>query len=99
MSPFERAKAYQCCDEYGVAHESKGRGGPSQSICLIKRDGEKEPAGVAFKRQIGEIMKKKSELPEQPDEIALGEVRSLVITPGPKFPSYHPDPRLPSDHP
>ena len=44
-------------------------------------------------------MKKKSELPEQPDEIALGEVRSLVITRGPKFPSYHPDPRLPSDHP
>ena len=73
MSPFERAKAYQCCDEYGVAHESKGRGGPNQSISLIKRDGEKEPAGVAFKRQIGEIMKKKSELPEQPDEIALGE--------------------------
>ena len=30
LSPFERAKAYQCCDEYGVAHESKGRGGPNQ---------------------------------------------------------------------
>ena len=72
LSPYQRAMAYNYCDEMGVANEATGKE-PNRVVALVKRgDGGKEPPAAKFKRELSELMKQKSILPEQPDLVQLG---------------------------
>jgi hypothetical protein len=72
LNGYQRAMAYNYCDECGVANEASGKE-PNRVVSLVKRGGAQEPAAAQFKRELGEVMKVKNVLPEQPDLVQLGK--------------------------
>lgn len=71
LNGFQRAMAYQYCEELGVANKNEGSES-SRCIVLHKMDDANESAASKFKRQLGELIKAKNSMPEEEDKIQLG---------------------------
>eukprot|EP00966_Prymnesium_polylepis_P217143 5025520-Prymnesium_polylepis.1 len=59
LNPYQRAMAYNYCDECGVHSEATGKE-PNRVISLVKRGGDRESAATKFKRELDDIMKQKA---------------------------------------
>ncbi|KAL1521516.1 hypothetical protein AB1Y20_021176 [Prymnesium parvum] len=71
LNGFQRAMAYQYCEELGVANKNEGTE-PNRCIVMFKQDDANETAATKFKRQLSELIKQKNTLPEEEDQIQLG---------------------------
>lgn len=71
LNGFQRAMAYQYCEELGVTYQNEGNE-PNRYIVLFKPDDANESAATKFKRQLSELIKQKSTMPEEEDRVRLG---------------------------